>query len=125
MENSPFANTSCCYTDLTRPRGFWSEHQGDLPELSAKLAPRGQAASHLMGRFQLRSQRKTVAEFPDELLYRVFLKVCFDGPRKGLPHEPGYTNQCPYCGFVFPQNPYTPQPIAPHDKAGQKEWEKR
>jgi hypothetical protein len=63
-----------------------------------------------------------LADPPEDLLYRVFLKVCYDGPRKGLPHEPGYTNQCPHCGFVFPENPFLVAPGQPMNKDLSKEW---
>jgi hypothetical protein len=51
---------------------------------------------------------------PEAAFSRVFLKVCFRGPRVGLPHEPGYTNKCPHCEFQFPGDPATIDP----DKEG-------
>jgi hypothetical protein len=65
------------------------------------------------------------ADVPDDLLYRVFLKVCYDGPRKGLPHEPGYTNECAHCGFRFADSPFIPTPAPPvtGNKEQIKEWQ--
>jgi hypothetical protein len=51
---------------------------------------------------------------PEAAYSRVFLKICFRGPRTGLPHEPGYTNYCPWCEFQFPGDPATIDP----DKEG-------
>jgi len=60
---------------------------------------------------------------PEDLFYRVFLRICYDGPRKGLPHEPGYTNTCLHCGFVFPEDPYTEPPAPPLSNDLYKEWQ--
>jgi hypothetical protein len=46
-------------------------------------------------------------------MYRIFLKVCYEGPKTGLPHEFGYTNICTNCGFVSPENPYAVMPFPP------------
>jgi hypothetical protein len=42
--------------------------------------------------------------------YRLFLRVCFRGPRIGKQHEPGYDNKCPWCEFQFPEDPRLPPP---------------
>jgi hypothetical protein len=41
----------------------------------------------------------------NEYNYRLFLSVCFRGPRIGLPHELGLTNKCRWCAFQFPGFP--------------------
>jgi hypothetical protein len=123
VQGSPFLETSCCFTKITEPRGFWGEEGKALPPLPPKTAPRGQAASQAIARFTPRPLARLLADPPEELFYRVFLRVCYDGPRKGLPHEPGYTNECAHCGFVFPENPFIPLPRQPFnaDKATEKE----
>lgn len=122
IKGSPFAETSCCYTQIGDPKGFWGQQGASLPALPAKEAPRGQAQTQSFSRFTPRKLARLLADPPEDLLYRVFLKVCFDGPRKGLPHEPGFTNQCPHCGFVFPENPYIVPPGQPMNKDLSKEW---
>lgn len=123
VAGSPFLETSCCFTKIVDPRGFWVEQAASLPALPPKDPPRGQSSSQSIARFTPRRLAKLLADPPEELFYRVFLRVCFDGERKGLPHEPGYTNECPHCGFVFPENPYIPLPTHPFnaDKATEKE----
>ena len=128
VQGSPFSDTSCCFKAIDAPRGFWGEAAG-LPELPARARPTGQQGSQTMVHFKPRRLAHVLANPPEELFYRVFLKVCYTGPRVGLPHEIGYTHKCVHCGFVFPEDPYTPNPGPPISadaatgKAMMKEWQ--
>jgi hypothetical protein len=132
VKGSPFSETSCCYTEVTQPKGFWSGTAASamLPVLPKKRAPMGQANSQTFVHFKPRSLAKLLADPPEELFYRVFLRVCYEGPNMGLPHEPGYTNVCSKCGFVFADNPYIEMPAPPlaaDKKLGEEmmgEWRK-
>jgi hypothetical protein len=123
VRGSPYIEASCCYTPISEPRSFWAAKEDTLPKLPAKTPPRGQAASQVMLRFTPRRLVKVLSDPPEDLFYRVFLRICYDGPRKGLPHEPGYTNNCPHCGFTFPDNPYMISPGPPLTKDLFKEWQ--
>ena len=123
IRGSPYAETTCCYTPIADPRSFWAEKESAMPTLPPKAPPRGQACSQVMLPFTPRRAAKLLTDPPEDLFYRVFLRVCYDGPRKGLPHEPGYTNTCPHCGFVFPDDPYTINPNPPLMKDLFKEWQ--
>ena len=39
-----------------------------------------------------------------------------------MPHEFGYTNSCPHCGFVYPDNPYAVTAGPPLTKELYTEW---
>jgi hypothetical protein len=123
VAGSPFSETSCCYTQINTPRAFWGSKESAMPKLPEKSSPRGKASSFVTLPFKPRRAARLLADPPEELFYRVFLRVCYDGPRKGLPHEPGYTNMCPHCGFTFPENPYTVSAGPPLTKDGFKEWQ--
>ncbi|NBV77664.1 hypothetical protein EBR66_05890 [bacterium] len=122
VRGSPFSETSCCYTPIGEPRTFWSKKEETLPKLPARTPPKGQSNSQVMLRFIPRPPVKLLADPPEDLFYRVFLRVCYDGPQKGLPHESGYTNTCIHCGFVFPENPYTVNAAPPLSTGLYKEW---
>lgn len=128
IKGSPYSETTCCKTSVSDPRGFWIGKEGALPQLHAKESPLGQHDSQLMFHYSARPIQHIIAETPADLMYRVYLQVCYDGPRKGLPHEPGYTNICPHCGFKFPDSPFTPSPAPPlssdsgRGKEMMKEW---
>ena len=122
IRGSPFSETSCCYRPVADPRHFWGEKEATLPVLPPKAVPRGQAASQVTLRFTPRRPARLLADPPEDLFYRVFLRVCYDGPRKGLPHEPEFTNNCPHCAFVFPENPYITLAGPPLTNDLYKEW---
>lgn len=130
IRGSPFSETTCCFTPIVEPRGFWSKGDLGLPALPAKRPPRGQSSTQTIATFTPRRLVKLLADPPEELFYRVFLRVCFDGPRKGLPHEPGYDKKCPHCGLQLSDNPFliAPSPPLSSDKTVAKEmmkdWQK-
>ena len=95
---------SCCFDSITDPGKFWIEKGVTWPGTSKPIGSRG---SRLTVHFSARPQAKIRLEAPESLYSRVFLKVCYEGPRKGLPHEPGYNNICPYCGLDFEKDPAT------------------
>jgi hypothetical protein len=122
VRGSPYSETSCCYTPVGEPRNFWSKKEDTLPKLPIRTPPKGQSNSQVILRFIPRPPVKLLADPPEELFYRVFLRVCYDGQQKGLPHEFGYTHTCIHCGFVFPENPYTVHAAPPLSNILYKEW---
>lgn len=122
VRGSPYSDATCCYTPISDPRSFWATKDASMPKLPPKEAPRGQACSQVLLPFKPRRAGRIATESPEDLFYRVFLRVCYDGPRKGLPHEPGYTNKCLHCGFVFPDDPYGMAPNPPFSKDLYEEW---
>lgn len=122
VRGSPYSEASCCYAAVEDPRRFWAEKENAMPPLAARTPPRGRASSELTLPFKPRPAARLFPDLPEDLYYRVFLRVCYDGPRKGLPHEPGYTNTCAWCGFVFPESPYIESPAPPQGKELLKDW---
>lgn len=104
LTSSPYVETACCYHPLQTPTAFWNEKAAALPTLSSSRPMRGRKGSHLAVHYETRRQERLNVVAPDDILYRVFLQVCFEGPRRGLPHEPGYDFLCPHCGFQFPRS---------------------
>jgi hypothetical protein len=104
VRGSPLSETTCCLTSIQAPGTFWKS-ASDLPQLGKRRLMPYQQGQMLMTEFMPREAGGDVAEPDSELYYRIFLKCCFQGPRFGYPHEPGLTNQCPWCGFQFPTIP--------------------
>lgn len=105
IKGNPYSDATCCVAPIQEPWKFWKDAKL-LPALPEKKPPRGPIDTHLGVQFTPRPYESLVGSVPPEIKYRIFLKVCYDGPRVGMPHEPGYTNTCVHCGFVFPDNPY-------------------
>lgn len=112
-KETPYAEATCCVTRIQEPGVFWREMADKMVTLPKKQPPRGPVRSHLGMHIRPRALQTLEGEVSKEIIYRIFLKVCYQGPRKGLPHEPGSTNLCPHCGFTFPESPYVPQPFPP------------
>ena len=111
VAGTPFSEVSCCFRPLSGAGSVWDDK--GMPTLPLPTPPQGPVGSHVAVHYNARRQVAVSGEVPDTLLYRVFLNVCYTGPREGLPHEPGYTNKCVHCGFVFPESPYTEKPAPP------------
>jgi hypothetical protein len=107
------AEAQCCPTPIQEPGSFWREKEGSMAALSLKAPPRGPVRGHAAVHFKARPMSRLEAMITPDVMFRIFLKVCYDGPNVGLPHEPGYTRECQHCGFVFPENPYAPRPFPP------------
>jgi len=111
VKGNPFSDATCCLMPIQKPGSFWKS--GDLVALPIKSSPLGPVKSHLGIHFLPRPYIVLEGIVSPEIIYRIFLKVCYDGPNKGLPHEPGYTNTCTFCGFDFPESPYVPRIFPP------------
>jgi hypothetical protein len=127
MENSDLVKgsqsleASCCFKNINEPAAFWMRNK--LPDIDIKEGHLGPIGSHLTVHMVPRRPQRISADIPDSLFYKVFLKVCYDGPRKGLPHEPGYNRTCPHCGFVFQTDPYDILPGKPLNRDLAKEYD--
>jgi hypothetical protein len=101
-EMTQLVERACCSHNLQNPNGFWATK--DLPSLPLKEVPRGPINSHSKFLFELRREQKFEFNISEKDYYKVFLSVCFQGPRIGLVHEFGYNKICPYCEFKAPDN---------------------
>ena len=101
-ELSPFTERTCCLHSLQNPNGFWKDK--NLPQLPVKETPRGPINSHSKFSFELRREQKFEFNISEKDYYKVFLSVCFQGPRLGLVHEFGYNKICSYCEFKAPSD---------------------
>lgn len=117
LQGSPFADTTCCKSDIKQPGQFWKQ-QKDMPTIGErKMQPStARGGSRLAPYFSPRPIAQRLADAPESIYYRVFLKVCFRGPRTGHLHELGMNLKCPWCDFVFPFHPQLIQSAASNEK---------
>ena len=112
VKGNPYSDATCCLGPIQEPGKFWRGIT-TLPQLPPKAPPQGPINSHVSIHFQPRPYESLVGSVPPDIMYRIFLKVCYEGPNTGLPHEFGYTNMCANCGFVSPESPYAVRPFPP------------
>ena len=96
---------TCCFDRIDQPLKYW---QGKIKELNPKEPPSGEHGSFLTLPLKLREEQELVAKMKEENMNKLFAKICYQGPRKGYPHEPGYDLTCPYCSYKFPYDPREP-----------------
>ena len=95
--SSAFVERTCCFNRIDKPLEFWKNKIKIV--LPPKNVPNGPINSHSSFPFELRKEERLDFSVSKEDYYKLFTKVCYEGVRIGLPHEFGYNNICPYCGF--------------------------
>jgi len=124
VKGTPFSDATCCMAPLKEPGKFWKERGSALPQLPLKTPPRGPTDSHLAVHFKPRPVPVLEGTVPQDVIYKIFLKVCYTGDRMGLPHVFGYTNTCAHCGFRSTENPYAARIFPPISAESMKNYEK-
>ena len=102
---NPFMEATCCLSGISQTPGhFWKENS-ELPQIGARRLQPNRQGHLLLTEFNPRDTEMDVVSADADLYYRIFLKCCFSGLRKGHTHEPGLTNRCHWCEFEFPTHP--------------------
>ena len=109
IRGNPFAETACCFSKITAPGAYWAEQKDQVPlqRVRPPLSPLYRS-SVLFVHFKPKAMHELIAEAPLNLAFRIFLKICYTGPRKGFAHELGYNGVCDNCGlklssaYLFP-----------------------
>ena len=103
---SAFTETTCCLHPLTQPDKFWKDT--DLPALASRSLGSPPFRTHtLRTTFYTEKPLLVEASLKSSEYYKLFMRVCYKEPNKGLPHELGLGDEpvCIYCGLKFPQTP--------------------
>jgi len=129
IKGNPYAETSCCHTKIHEPGQFIKT--SDLPLLPIRYNLKRTFArqSILYPSFIPRPIQESIGELSLDLSYRVFIQVCWKGPRVGKAHEFGYDNKCSWCDLEVPTEYLYPDVSLSNpgwkDKNIQKEEEKQ
>lgn len=102
---SPFIRGATAYSDVEVPQGFWMKKEHRLPELPVRELKMGALATRLVVPFVPRPLQNILISAPENLYFVLFQNVCYQGPRKGYPHEFMYDHTCMHCGFLM--TPFT------------------
>lgn len=100
-----FSETSCCLSSLDNIDEFWN-----TPKVSQSLPPfpkrTGVPSPPKITRTEPTMKPSLIVrplpDAPENSYYLLFLKVCYDGERKGHTHEFGLTHMCFWCGLKLP-----------------------
>jgi len=102
-----FNEASCCLSPIQAADEFWASGEGSqsLPPFRKRTGvqppPRLTRIEPIMKPSQI---TRPLPDAPENSYYRLFLKVCYDGDKKGQSHEFGLTNECMWCSFQLPKD---------------------
>lgn len=120
IKNSPYANATCCTAPIDQPDKFYEKEAIDL----INYVPRTRSIARPIERqgwayfpYQTRIPMDIRAEVQLEVAHRIFLSLCYQGDRKGLPHELSHDYMCDWCGLKILPEFYNPDMIL--NKKGQ------
>jgi len=101
-KGSPYSEASCCFSELSVPGKMLRE--ASLPPMPVQptLEQTFKRNTILTIPIHVRPLQLFQATPALEGAYRVFLELCWKGPRVGLPHEIGYDFQCDWCDTKVP-----------------------
>ena len=100
-----FTETSCCLSPLHSTNAFWkkSDIVQSLPPFPRRTGipspPKITRTEPTMKPSQI---VRPLPDAPEASYYLLFLKVCYDGDKKGQSHEFGLTHVCMWCGLKLP-----------------------
>lgn len=100
-----FTETSCCLSPLENTDAFWKKSDviQSLPPFPKRTGipspPKITRTEPTMKPSQI---VRPLPDAPEASYYLLFLKVCYDGEKKGHSHEFGLTHTCFWCGLKLP-----------------------
>lgn len=101
-----FSESSCCLSPLENPDEFWDTGSGkqSLPPFSKRTGiPRPPKIMRIEPTMKPSQISRPLPDPPESSYYQLFLKVCYDGEKKGHSHEFGLTHSCIWCDLKLPK----------------------
>jgi hypothetical protein len=101
-----FNETTCCLSPLDHIDEFWSkgETKQSLPPFPRRIGIRAPPKITRTEPTMVPSQIvRPLPDPPENTYYTLFLKVCYDGDKKGHSHEFGLTHKCTWCDLQLPK----------------------
>lgn len=102
-----FSEASCCLSPLEKADTFWDTGvaKDSLPPFPKKTGVPAPPKITRMEPIMKPSQiSRPLPDPPENSYYQLFLKVCYDGEKKGHTHEFGLTHTCMWCDLKLPMD---------------------
>jgi len=112
--DSPYSETTSCLHPLGSPSDCWDK----LPKLEPRISGLVKRSATLSTTFYTEPNKALEGNMDAKDYYKLFVKVCYQGNAKGLPHELGIGLTCANCDLAFQENPAL---ITEHDKKDKDE----
>ena len=99
--DSPYSETTCCLHPLNTTSASWDS----LPKLESRVIGMTTRSGTVSTTFYTERQKNLEGKLDSKDYYRLFVKVCYQGDKKGYPHELGIGLTCRNCQLSFEENP--------------------
>jgi hypothetical protein len=118
--DAPTSTTICCLTPVHTPGAFWNA-QKSLPALPPRSFQTSQIGARVEPAFATSPLKTLEGKVDAREYYKLFVALCYQGERKGLPHNLGLGHICEDCGLSFKENPHLPLTLSPDEKVAKEE----
>jgi hypothetical protein len=99
--DSPYSETTSCLHPLGQASDCWDK----LPKLEGRVAGINNRSATVTTTFYTELNKTLEGKIDPKDYYKLFVKVCYQGPNMGLPHELGIGLTCANCDLAFQENP--------------------
>lgn len=102
-----FSEASCCLSPLEKADSFWDSGvaKDSLPPFPKKTGvPAPPKITRMEPVMKPSQTSRPLPDPPENSYYQLFLKVCYDGDKKGHTHEFGLTHTCIWCDLKLPMD---------------------
>jgi hypothetical protein len=98
-----FNEATCCLSPLEHIDDFWTKAKQNLPVFPKRTGIKPPPKITRTEPTMIPSQIvRPLPDPPESSYYTLFLKVCYDGDKKGHSHEFGLTHKCVWCDLQLP-----------------------
>jgi len=99
-----FNEATCCLSPLEHIDEFWTKEKASLPSFPKRVGIKAPPKITRIEPTMIPSQIvRPLPDPPENSYYTLFLKVCYDGDKKGYSHEFGLTHKCVWCDLQLPK----------------------
>jgi len=104
--DSPYSETTCCLHNVSITSAeHWSSASSSMPKLEARVVPTVQRSVTGATTFHTEKPKVLEGKLDEKDYYKLFVRLCYQGPNKGLPHQLGVGLSCSQCELSFQENP--------------------
>jgi hypothetical protein len=104
--DSPYSETTCCLHNVSITSAeHWASSTSSMPKLEPRVAPTVQRSVTGATTFHTEKPKVLEGKLDEKDYYKLFVRLCYQGQNKGLPHQLGVGLSCSQCELSFQENP--------------------
>ena len=104
--DSPYSETTCCLHSVSITSAQHWTTNSSLPKLESRIAQSITRSATASTTFYTEKPKVLEGKLEEKDYYKLFVRLCYQGPNKGLPHQLGMGLSCGQCDLNFQENPH-------------------